>query len=551
MREMLKFKGNHIFKLVAAFVLGFMMMTDMSAKTFAAPKQMPDGNIFDPEFYAATYPDVVAALGTNETILYNHYLLCGSKEGRLPYDFSSQVLGNQFKVENKLSEKSINIKEIEGALNKEAVLSSPVDIKNIPDMALFFGRRSSSEEAVEKSDFGFQIIQLESEEEGKILLQYFEILQNLFGFKRTTSYNMNWNENNPFGSKLVEGYWAVGFTFTPENIGQELSCFGSKEPCDLFVYGGKNTVVLNYSPFFNIVDMNHRYAGYLGADDICCPVGEYVNDAFEKNGDSYYNKSNQVLKVRSGVRKEYRFSYYTGYKGEATVIINGKDTGAATAEIEKISYRDYYEFDIDSIGNVSGQKLYLRLPADEMKDGAVFLLRDFLSGHQVRKEKDCYVLKYVPSDAAKAIEADFNTSVRGCVEACTIRVLKWDPTGVEDCVLYISMNMMFNGEPLKVECLLSAPVNDSGILEAQQETLIKESESSFDRDSSVEKWEPYIPEHSKSDCLTCGGDGDCIYCNGYGEREVYAGGGDTVTSKCNYCRGSGDCKKCGGTGKRE
>jgi hypothetical protein len=62
--------------------------------------------------------------------------------------------------------------------------------------------------------------------------------------------------------------------------------------------------------------------------------------------------------------------------------------------------------------------------------------------------------------------------------------------------------------------------------------------------------EPYIPDHSKLDCLTCGGDGDCNTCGGYGEVERYAGGGDTVTSKCSSCYGSGNCRTCGGSGKR-
>ena len=63
--------------------------------------------------------------------------------------------------------------------------------------------------------------------------------------------------------------------------------------------------------------------------------------------------------------------------------------------------------------------------------------------------------------------------------------------------------------------------------------------------------EPFKPDHSKLDCLTCGGDGDCNTCGGYGEVERYAGGGDTVRSKCSSCYGSGDCRTCGGSGKRE
>ena len=45
---------------------------------------MPDGQIFDPEFYAAAYPDVVAVLGKDEAKLYLHYTTYGKNEGRLP-----------------------------------------------------------------------------------------------------------------------------------------------------------------------------------------------------------------------------------------------------------------------------------------------------------------------------------------------------------------------------------------------------------------------------------------------------------------------------------
>ncbi len=37
---------------------------------------------FDPAFYAAQYPDVVAALGNDPAVLYNHYLTFGIKEHR-------------------------------------------------------------------------------------------------------------------------------------------------------------------------------------------------------------------------------------------------------------------------------------------------------------------------------------------------------------------------------------------------------------------------------------------------------------------------------------
>lgn len=48
----------------------------------AAPERMPDGTIFDADYYAATYPDVAAAVGTDSGALYQHYVNFGKAEGR-------------------------------------------------------------------------------------------------------------------------------------------------------------------------------------------------------------------------------------------------------------------------------------------------------------------------------------------------------------------------------------------------------------------------------------------------------------------------------------
>ena len=65
--------------LVMSFVFLFTTM-DMQA----APKTMPDGTVFDAEFYAETYPDVKDAVGSDEPALYDHYVNYGKAEGRKP-----------------------------------------------------------------------------------------------------------------------------------------------------------------------------------------------------------------------------------------------------------------------------------------------------------------------------------------------------------------------------------------------------------------------------------------------------------------------------------
>jgi len=56
----------------------------------ASPRTMPDGTVFDSEYYAQTNPDVAAACGTDENALYQHYLTYGKAEGRKPYSDSAE-----------------------------------------------------------------------------------------------------------------------------------------------------------------------------------------------------------------------------------------------------------------------------------------------------------------------------------------------------------------------------------------------------------------------------------------------------------------------------
>ena len=72
-------------KKLLATLAALAVFTGMPAGVYAAPEKMPDGGIFDAEYYAENNPDVTAALGTDPAILYRHYLLCGKEEGRQPY----------------------------------------------------------------------------------------------------------------------------------------------------------------------------------------------------------------------------------------------------------------------------------------------------------------------------------------------------------------------------------------------------------------------------------------------------------------------------------
>lgn len=68
-------------KIIMTFAMVLMMMAAVKATTIEAKA----AGLFDPVYYAQTYPDVAEALGTDATVLYNHYVNFGQKEGRIPY----------------------------------------------------------------------------------------------------------------------------------------------------------------------------------------------------------------------------------------------------------------------------------------------------------------------------------------------------------------------------------------------------------------------------------------------------------------------------------
>lgn len=62
--------------LIAVIITAIVMGSSISAKAVGK---------FDPLYYAATNPDVVSTVGTDASALYNHYITVGRAEGRTPF----------------------------------------------------------------------------------------------------------------------------------------------------------------------------------------------------------------------------------------------------------------------------------------------------------------------------------------------------------------------------------------------------------------------------------------------------------------------------------
>lgn len=73
-------------KKITSFLLVITLTILCGMTAFAAPKTMPDGNKFDPQFYATAYPAVNELAKGDENLLYAHYLNFGKLMGYVPYD---------------------------------------------------------------------------------------------------------------------------------------------------------------------------------------------------------------------------------------------------------------------------------------------------------------------------------------------------------------------------------------------------------------------------------------------------------------------------------
>ena len=71
---------------ILSIILATTFIASSCMTVCAAPQAMPDGGMFDAQYYAQSNPDVVAVFGTDENALYEHYKLCGQAEGRKSYE---------------------------------------------------------------------------------------------------------------------------------------------------------------------------------------------------------------------------------------------------------------------------------------------------------------------------------------------------------------------------------------------------------------------------------------------------------------------------------
>lgn len=435
-----------------------------------------------------------------------------------------------------------------------SVYSKVPTARQIPDLGTFFARRRHSTRALEESSEGSQTITINPDEDQAIVLEYIHLLLNdTYGFQICAESGVSLED--PFQGEF-NSKWSIPFESTRLDAGKRITN-GKSIPCDLNLALSGTKLILRYSDVFSIHDFGDRYTG--APKDTFHDFTGRSSGSFVKHMGSYHT-GDAKFSVKANVRESFKYiRNYTGYEafyGQGSMIYNQSEpsTGKALLMVNQRKDSDSYSVDAsfitleDFLDSTNGEKLTLVLPVVN-EAGAVYRFSDFFSNHQGTREKSCFYYSFSPSEMKESINRTYLRDIVSHIESLTVRIIQWDATGTEDCVLYLHSLMYQDGEPIEIECLISGRLNSIDNMEKYNETSSSSSSnkggwSIFDDDDEDDG--PYIPDHAKLDCLTCGGDGDCNTCNGYGEWRRY----NSVVSTCNSCNGSGNCRSCGGSGKR-
>ena len=315
------------------------------------------------------------------------------------------------------------------------------------------------------------------------------------------------------GFTLVDEYHQSSFLGSYQSYGllmedaQDIKTKGlmyTDTPCHISIWKDDSKWWLEVCDGIDLTDLGLRRDGSEGDP---FPQGESVEAGLKLKNNKRYETKDGRLKTK---------------KGEAVVVCDGEET---TAQVSWKRSGKKITVTMDLGDDRTAQIVYYE---DKVKQGDVLLIGTV-------QEKDTTFTFSVGDARISATQTG-----KPAFENVTLRFMYLGDDG--EVVLYLYARPL-DGEKYPQQIEILCAIN----------TTPAESSSSGSSGGGF-NWgngnTSYKPDHSKQDCLTCGGDGDCNTCGGYGEVERYAGGGDTVTSKCSSCYGSGNCRTCGGSGKR-
>lgn len=391
-------------------------------------------------------------------------------------------------------------------------------VKTFQDIASFFGRR------IDEWQETYRKVNLSADDRSAVL-EYIDLLINEFGYEIVGTSQFDYSADDPFCGYFTNGVWEVCLGLTTVDTGRELRGQKITEPCDIDLYYRRGALEVRFSDLFHTEDYGFRWSGSQG-DRFNEVYGQRALDAYYLENGRYRNGSDGVLSVEAGTH------------GEAMILINGKEVLYSTSSVLYAeNYENYtsvnwpsddYEISIlEFMKGVEGEYITITVPKTLM-GGEVYTLSDGLAwlgdspfSVAAAFDETGYALSYgIPKP-------------RNATNACTLRVLRWDE---EECVVYLSMDLIYELEPMIVEALVAVPAYGS-----LQEDTFKEEEAitlKAGETYDLKYIGPYVfmPNYETYEWKLVSGQGAAI--TGYGDTcTVTAVSPGQIIIKCVYSYG--------------
>lgn len=281
-------------------------------------------------------------------------------------------------------------------------------------------------------------------------------------------------------------------------------------------------ICMHYTDELEVVDLGLRRGS--GAADTG-PAGKTVEAGLLRLGDGAYQTSDGRLYAARGTAVVLRDGV------AVTVPAQGKYHDGC----QQIWVQDY----------ASGEGLFYEVKKDTSATGDIFSygeLEQDSSNVTVSQEN---LLKYGWDYPLFAVCLNNRWNVPSvwdgtAVTNATVRVMYYQPGG--DAVYYLYAEL--EGEPSTVEALC---VVDTAQF-AKPQTDNNNQNGSGNSGSNSNDDEPFVPDASRQECLSCNGTGKCSKCHGDGY--LWSSAADDENRNCYKCNASGDCFSCSGTGFR-
>lgn len=237
-------------KNLLSLVLTFVILLGANTTAYAAPVFMPDGNLFDAQYYAQSYPDVTAVFGTDATMLYAHYVNNGKAEGRIPYDPSFDITS--------LIDMTAYVAAIDASLRKTD--STYLEMKTaLPGSYITFGAyEQDNKKKNEKEPIEWLV--LENDGESLFVISKYvldgQLYSNAYGEHTWDAYPITWEHchlrawlNSTFLTTAFtpEEQARINTTFVDNSLPKNEHAFPGEGP----ITGGNPTLDKIYIPSYN------------------------------------------------------------------------------------------------------------------------------------------------------------------------------------------------------------------------------------------------------------------------------------------------------------